>query len=208
MSQVPTHEIVERFREAAAALQARIAELEKERELRHSQFDACVGIERSNCERALVALAGARIPTPVEGYGTNTSWAISDLIRGLGELRTRAEAAEKLAGDAVEALKELRDGVELPDRRCDPVSVTGEHRFIIDRVLSSPAAEQAQERAEAIIVAIAAIRSYRRFAVIAEQVEGEQYKEAESAEETLDAALQRLDALDTKGERARESKRA
>lgn len=140
-----------------AVLQARIAELEKERTI----------LRESNV----------------------------DLIAREAETRVRAEAADKLAGDAVMALKELRDGVELPDRRCDPISVTGEHRFIIDRVLSSPAAEQARERAEATTALRNATRRYRQCGSLTTGLDGEQYIEAKCVEEVLDEALQRLDAL-------------
>lgn len=42
--------------------------------------------EKKDCEKALLALAGW-YPTPVEGYGFNTSWAISDLCRAIQKLR-------------------------------------------------------------------------------------------------------------------------
>lgn len=52
--------------------------------------------EKKDCEKALLALAGW-YPTPVEGYGFNVSWAISDLCRAVTELRKRE--AEGQEGD-------------------------------------------------------------------------------------------------------------
>src|SRR6185312_214984 len=60
--------------DAKAAMDALIAARFK------SQIDLSVEVERKDCARALLALAG-KYPTPVEGYGCNSSWAISDLCK-------------------------------------------------------------------------------------------------------------------------------
>lgn len=57
--------------------------------------DTClVTQERKDCIEALLALSGAHIATPAEGYGTNVSWAISDLCRAVKELRGQLIRAE------------------------------------------------------------------------------------------------------------------
>lgn len=48
---------------------------------------------KKNCERALVAMAGAHFCTPQETYGQDIGWAVGDLCRAVGELRpTPAES--------------------------------------------------------------------------------------------------------------------
>lgn len=59
------------------------------------QSKASTEAERRDCEKALLALAGAHYPTPVETYGTNSSWAISDLCRAVKELPAQAIATER-----------------------------------------------------------------------------------------------------------------
>jgi hypothetical protein len=49
--------------------------------------------ERRDCEKALLALAG-KYPTPVEGYGINTSWAISELCRAFTNAQARIDVLE------------------------------------------------------------------------------------------------------------------
>lgn len=56
-----------------------------------SQNKAAQATEKKDCEKALLALAGW-YPTPVEGYGWNSSWAISDLCKAIVELREAAPA--------------------------------------------------------------------------------------------------------------------
>ena len=63
--------------------------------LLRSQMDAGLAVERKDCEKALVALAGVHYTTPAEGYGTNSSWAISDLCRAVIEVRDAAVKAER-----------------------------------------------------------------------------------------------------------------
>jgi len=55
--------------------------------LREIQDKASIEHERRDCEKALIALSEAGICTPVEGYGTNSSWAISDLCRAIKQLK-------------------------------------------------------------------------------------------------------------------------
>jgi hypothetical protein len=60
---------------------------------RNFQLEATLETERQDCIKALKALSGAGICTPAETYGTNTSWAISDLCRAVKELSERAAPA-------------------------------------------------------------------------------------------------------------------
>lgn len=46
--------------------------------------------ERKDCLKALETLSAVGYPTPQEGYGTNSSWAISDLCRALAASRSGA----------------------------------------------------------------------------------------------------------------------
>lgn len=57
--------------------------------------DTClITQERKDCIEALTALAGANVATPAKGYGTNVSWAISDLCRAVKDLHGRLIRAE------------------------------------------------------------------------------------------------------------------
>jgi hypothetical protein len=62
--------------------------------------------ERKDCSKALLALAGW-FPTPEEGYGYNTSWAISDLCRAIEQLR--AARPQEQTSQPAEAQDKLRD---------------------------------------------------------------------------------------------------
>jgi hypothetical protein len=50
-------------------------------DLLKSQRHASIVTEGKDATRIFEALVGAGYPTPLEGYGNNSSWAISDLIR-------------------------------------------------------------------------------------------------------------------------------
>src|SRR6267142_3939018 len=63
-------------------------------ENRKSQLEATLACEKKDCERALMALAGW-YPTPGEGYGYNTSWAISDLCKAIPQVKLEAMAKIK-----------------------------------------------------------------------------------------------------------------
>lgn len=57
--------------------------------------DTClITQERKDCIGALLALSGVHIATPAEGYGTNVSWAISDLCLAVKDLHGRLIRAE------------------------------------------------------------------------------------------------------------------
>lgn len=73
-------------RELSAA-NRKITQMEMHRNL-------AVECERAVCSRVLLALAGAHVCTPLEGYGTNVDWAINDLIRVLNA-PARAASEEK-----------------------------------------------------------------------------------------------------------------
>jgi len=70
-----------------------MAEVERLNSHRKAAFEA----ERFDCERSLIALAGAGQSTPEETYGRNTSWAISDLIRGVKALHAEVERLKRFA---------------------------------------------------------------------------------------------------------------
>ena len=59
------------------------------------------------CQRILVALAGARIPTPEETYGDNLDWAASDAIRGIHRLSAQLAEAQGKLDRALELLREI-----------------------------------------------------------------------------------------------------
>lgn len=70
----------EQLEKEIEVLKAKLARAESHRvaALEHGKADA---------SKALRALAAAHYPTPEEGYGDNTSWAISDLCRCILEGR-------------------------------------------------------------------------------------------------------------------------
>lgn len=72
---------------AQAPLLQKIAELEGQAERLNQHMDAGVECERRDCSKALLAMAAVGICTPEEGYGTNSSWAISDLCRAVEKPR-------------------------------------------------------------------------------------------------------------------------
>ena len=72
------------FDERLAAAQQDTARLE-------AQIGAATAMERNDCEKALLALSGAGYPTPQEGYGSNSSWAISDLCRCVAAMSDQKE---------------------------------------------------------------------------------------------------------------------
>lgn len=76
---------------ALTAANARIAELEAQVKRDAMHRENGVNCEREDCSRALLALASAHICTPAEGYGSNSSWAISDLCRAVSELTAQVQ---------------------------------------------------------------------------------------------------------------------
>lgn len=87
-------------------------ELKRQKEVFRAQINAAAETERKDCERVLLALAGIGYPTPAEGYGTNSSWAISDAVRAIKE---RA-AAEQQKEELLKALEEI-NGLPLDSLR-------------------------------------------------------------------------------------------
>jgi hypothetical protein len=71
-------------------MQRMMDENECRQKMFYAQIEAASAIERKDCEKALRALAG-KYPTPVEGYGTNSSWAISDLCRFIDQASLQSE---------------------------------------------------------------------------------------------------------------------
>lgn len=69
-----------------ADLRAQLQAAQQERELHISQRNAAIKAEKRDAEKALLALSKAGFPTPTEGYGFNSSWAISDLCRWVNRL--------------------------------------------------------------------------------------------------------------------------
>lgn len=82
------------YRDKAIELRTKLSGAERQR-------DVSIETENKDCKKALYALAGSNYPTPAEGYGSNSSWAISDLCRAIKALLERAESAEA-------SLKELQ----------------------------------------------------------------------------------------------------
>ncbi len=84
-----------------------VSRAEHERVLMHRLL--AIEQERKDCERALAALSGAGICTPEETYGTNSSWAIADLCRGIDTQAKRiAELEAQLAGMNAPTPEDLR----------------------------------------------------------------------------------------------------
>jgi len=61
--------------------------LERQLALVQSQRNAAIEAEKRDASKAFDALVTAGYPTPVETYGSNSSWAISDLCRALAEAK-------------------------------------------------------------------------------------------------------------------------
>jgi len=56
-----------------------------------SQRTAAFEAERRDASKAFEALISAGYPTPLEGYGSNSSWAISDLCRALAQMKAERD---------------------------------------------------------------------------------------------------------------------
>lgn len=94
-------------------LEAENAELRRKVALNESQRNAAIEAEKRDASKALISLAGANFATPAEGYGYNSSWAISDLCRCIAELRKdkeRLTAIRNLLADGVFVYKRSEDG--------------------------------------------------------------------------------------------------
>src|SRR6266571_4821968 len=74
-----------------------------------AHFNAGQDCERRDCEKALVALAGAGVCTPAETYGVNTSWAISDLCRGITTLAAELARERERHQELRQVVKEYRE---------------------------------------------------------------------------------------------------
>lgn len=59
--------------------------------LARSNAHAAVETERRDAKKAFDALCAAKYPTPLDGYGNNSSWAISDLCRALAKAEDRIQ---------------------------------------------------------------------------------------------------------------------
>ena len=73
---------------------------EEEVTLLKSQRDCAMEAEKRDAFRIMEALAGAHICTPEETYGTNTGWAISDLIRAFKQVIRERNLLEREARKA------------------------------------------------------------------------------------------------------------
>jgi hypothetical protein len=81
------------FREASERnLRQELEFRKRDAEIAEAQRSAGEECERNDCKKALLELAGAGYPTPAEGYGTNSSWAISDLCRCVRDLQGRLDS--------------------------------------------------------------------------------------------------------------------
>ena len=91
---------------------------EEEVTLLKSQRDCAIEAERRDATRIMEALAGAHVCTPEETYGSNTSWAISDLIRAfksqpkIEEIQRLYLLVESMAGDNDPGIKYFAERVQ------------------------------------------------------------------------------------------------
>lgn len=80
------------------ALDNELANAKLQISIMQSNQMAAIECEKIDASKALVALSDAGYPTPEETYGSNTSWAISDLCRALAAAKQRIAELEAALG--------------------------------------------------------------------------------------------------------------
>lgn len=88
-----------------AKLEVENAQLRVKIEQLESHRNCAMQAEKRDADRAFRTLIEVGYPTPVETYGTNASWAVSDLCRCISGLGKKIERLGRLYHNQIETTK-------------------------------------------------------------------------------------------------------